>query len=116
MNEVLQKWLADHLTAPGTLGGGIYLPDGSSVCHSTDEQFPAEKIERVLQQLAQSQPQLAEAALTPRWSTWMFELGKLRCVARPDGLLFGLAVRVETDAAQTLDQLSNDFLALELAS
>jgi hypothetical protein len=116
MNDVLQKWLADRLTAPGTLGGGIYFPDGSSACHSTDEQFPPEKIERILQQLAQSQPQLSEASLTPRWSTWVFEQGKLRCVARPDGLLFGLAVRVETDAAQTLNQLSNDFLALELAS
>jgi hypothetical protein len=116
MNEVLQKWLTDRLTAPGTLGGGVYLPDGSSVCHSTDEQFPLEKIERVLQQLAPSQPQLSEAGLTPRWSTWIFEQGKLRCVARPDGLLFAVAARVETDAAQTLNQLSQDFLALELAS
>jgi hypothetical protein len=116
MNEILQKWLADRVNAPGTLGAGVYLTDGSSVCQSWDEQFPAVKIEKVLLQLAQSQPQLAEAGLTPRWSTWVFEQGKLRCVARPDGLIFGFAVRTETDAAQNLNQLSNDFLALELGA
>jgi hypothetical protein len=116
MNEQLQKWLADRLTAPGTLGGGVYLPDGSCVCQSADEHFPAEKIEKVLQQLAQSQPQLSEAGLAPRWSTWVFEQGKIRCVVRPDGLIFGLAVRVDTDAARTLNALSTEFLALELAA
>jgi hypothetical protein len=115
MNEALQKWIADRVNTPGTLGGGIYLPDGSSVCQSADEQFPVEKIEKILQQLARSQPQLSGENLTPRWSTWVFEQGKLRCVVRTDGLLFGLAVRNDTDAAQNLNQLSNEFLALELA-
>ncbi|MGC9940256.1 MAG: hypothetical protein ABSE48_00375 [Verrucomicrobiota bacterium] len=114
MNEILQKWLADRANAPGTLGAGIYSPDGSSVCHSMDEQFAATQIEKVLHQLAQSQPQLPEAGLTPRWSTWVFEQGKIRCVLRADGLLFGLAVRTDTDAAQNLNQLSRDFLALQL--
>jgi hypothetical protein len=112
MNETLQKWLAERLTAPGTLGGGISLADGTCLCHSVDEQFPAEKIERVLQQLAQSQPPLADTSLAPRWSTWLFEQGKVRCVVRPDGLLLGLAVRVDTDAARALNTLSDDFLAL----
>ena len=114
MNEILKKWLKDRVTATGTLGAGVYLPDGSSVCRSSDDQFPDEKIQKVLQQLMQSQPQLSEASLTPRWSTWVFEQGKLRCVVRPDGLLFGLVVRTDTDAALNLNQLSTDFLALEL--
>lgn len=114
MREFLQKWLADRANAPGTLGSGVYLSDGSSVCHSTDEQFPAERIERVLQHLILSPPQLSEAGLTPRWSTWVFEQGKVRCVARPDGLFFALAVRVDTEAAQNLNQWSREFLSLEL--
>jgi hypothetical protein len=115
MNEALQKWIAARVTTPGTLGAGIYLPDGSSVCQSADEQFPSEKIEKILQQLARLQLQLSGDSLAPRWSTWAFEQGKLRCVVRADGLLFGLAVRNDTDAAQNLNQLSNEFLALEFA-
>lgn len=114
MNELLKKWLVERANAPGTLGSGVYLPDGSSICQSTDDQFPDAKIQKVLEQLAKSQPQFTEAGLTPRWSTWLFEQGKLRCVVRSDGLLFGLVVRTDTDAALNLNQLSKDFLALEL--
>ncbi len=114
MNDLLKKWLKDRANATGTLGAGVYLPDGSSVCRSSDDQFSDEKIQKVLQQLMQSQPQFSEAGLTPRWSTWVFEQGKLRCVVRPDGLLFALVVRSDTDAALNLNQLSTDFLALEL--
>jgi hypothetical protein len=113
MNELFQRWLAANVNAPGTLGGGIHLPDGFCICQSFDEHFPSEKIEKILRQLASAQMLLPEAGLAPRWNTWVFEQGKIRCVARPDGLLLGVAVRVETDAAQKLDKVSDEFLALQ---
>ncbi len=111
MNETLQKWLTANVNAPGTLGGGVRLPDGVCVCQSLDEQFPPEKIEKILQQLAQAQ--LLEADLAPQWNTWVFGQGKIRCVIRADGLLLAITVRTETDAVQNLDKISNEFLALE---
>lgn len=113
MNERLQQWLVERINAPGTLGAGIRLPDGACVGHSLDEHFSTEKIGKVLQQLAVAQPPLAEAGLGSRWNTWVFDQGKIRCVLRPDGLLLGLAVRNDTDAAQNLDPLSTEFLALQ---
>jgi hypothetical protein len=113
MNETLQQWLAANVNAPGTLGGGVRLPDGSCICQSLDEQFPPEKIEKILQQLAQAQSQLLEANFSPEWSTWVFEQGKIRSIARADGLLLAIAVRTETDAALNLDKISTEFLALE---
>jgi hypothetical protein len=113
MTEIFQSWLAKHVNAPGSLGAGIHLPDGACVCHSSDEHFPVEKIEKILQQLAAAQSQFSGPELTPQWSTWVFDQGKVRCVLRPDGLLLGVAVRNDTDAAQNLDALSTEFLALQ---
>lgn len=115
MNEALQQWFDACMTAPGMVGGGMRRPDGTSVCRSADETFPGEKMERVLEVLAQFQPHLADTIAVPRWSTWQFEQGRIRCVARPDGWLLGLAVRPETEAANQLDQVSEAFLALDLS-
>jgi hypothetical protein len=114
MSDVLKKWLADRVNVPGTLGGGIHLPDGSCVCQSVDDQFTADRIEKLLQRVAQFQTQLSDPSQSLQWSTWGFEQGKLRCVVRPDGWLLGIAVRNETDAAKMLNKLSKEFLALEL--
>ena len=114
MNETLQQWLDERMTRPGSLGGGLRGPDGASHCQSADATFPREKVERLLEQLAQVQPQLAEGLPSPRWSTWRFEQGKIRCVVRPDGWILGLVVRPDTDAERQLDQASDAFLTLDL--
>ena len=49
--------------------------------------------------------------LSPRWITWVFEQGKIRSVERPDGWLLGLVVRADSNAAQSLDLFSAEFLA-----
>src|SRR5271154_42649 len=105
MNESLQQWFEACMGAPGTLGGGLLRPDGSRICLSAEEAFPGEKMEHVLELLAQFQPELSSAIAAPRWSTWQFEQGKIRCVYRPDGWLLGLVVRTETDAANNLNKI-----------
>ncbi len=114
MNEMLQQWIAARMGLAGNLGGGMRGPEGGSVCQSADETFPREKVERLLEQLAQVQPQLAAGLSSPRWSTWRFEQGKIRCVVRPDGWLLGWVVRLDTEAERQLDQTSDAFLTLDL--
>jgi hypothetical protein len=113
MNETLQAWIDACVGTPGSLGGGIRLPDGSMVSRSADENFPSERIERVLAQLAEFQPQLVAAISGLRASTWLFEQGRIRCVVRPDGCLLAIVVRSESEAAGRLDQITDAFLTLE---
>ena len=113
MNETLQAWIDACVGTPGTLGGGIRLPDGLVLSRSADESFPTERIERVLAHLAEFQPQLPAVIPAPLASTWLFEQARIRCVVRPDGCLLGVAVRSETEAAAKLDQITEAFLALE---
>jgi hypothetical protein len=108
-----QQWLADHVTAPGTLGAAVRLTDGKIVCHSADESCPAGKLEKILRQFDGMRLTLFKDTAPPRWSTWTFEQGQIRLVARPDGRLFALAVRSESDAVQSLDPLTREFLALK---
>ena len=114
MNEGLRQGIDERMGRPGSLGGGMRGPDGASVCQSADETFPRERVERLLEQLAQVQPKLSEGLPTPRWSTWRFEQGKIRCVVRPDGWLLGWVVRPDTEAERQLDQTSDAFLTLDL--
>jgi hypothetical protein len=114
MNESLQQWIDARMTRPGTLGGGMRGSDGASICQSADEAFSREKVQRLLEQLAQFQPKLFEGLASPRWSTWRFEQGKIRCVVRPDGWLLGLVVRLESEADQQLDKTSDAFLTLDM--
>lgn len=112
MNEALKQWLAARAEVQGLLGCGVRAPGNLCVCYGHDQNCPPEKMEKMLVQIADAQPWLFQDGTLPRWTTWTFDHGQIRFVNRPDGLLLGLAVRVDTDAAQNLDQLSGEFLAL----
>lgn len=112
MNEALKQWLANRAAVSGLLACGVRATEFLCLCHGDEQNCPPEKMEKILHQIADAQPWLFQGGPAPRWSTWTFEQGQLRIVNRPDGLLLGLAVRVDTDAAQSLDLLSEEFLAL----
>jgi hypothetical protein len=112
MNEAIKEWLVAHAEVQGLLGCGVRTPANLCVCHGHDQNCPPEKMEKMLNQIAEAQPWLFQDGALPRWMTWTFEYGQIRFVNRPDGMLLGLAVRVDTDAAQHLDQLAGEFLAL----
>ena len=114
MNDILNQWFAERASAPGILVCGVRLADGMCVCHAANENCSPEKMEKILQQLAVVEPLFFDNHLQPRWSTWIFEQGKIRSVVRADGLLLGLVVRADTDAEQSLGQLCEEFLKLEL--
>jgi hypothetical protein len=111
MNDAFTQWLAAHATAPGLLACGIRASEISCLCHAASEKCPAEKMEKILHQLADAQPWLFNESLAPRWCTWTFEHGQIRLVNRPEGFLLGLVAAPDA-AAQQLDQLAEEFLAL----
>lgn len=113
MNETLKQWLAARAAVPGLLACGVRVSEILCVCHGLSAKCPAEKMEKILHQLADAQPWLFNDGLTPRWTTWTFEQGQIRIVNRTDGLLFGLLAAPDA-AAQNLDLLSEEFLALQL--
>ncbi len=113
MNDSIIQWLASSASASGLLGCGVRASEDLCICHSGDQNAcPPEKVQKILNQIADAQPWMFSDGPKPRWYTWTFEQGQVRIVNRPDGLLLGLVVRVDTDAAQHLDALSGEFLAL----
>ncbi len=114
-HEKLKQWLDSCALAPGLLGGGVRLPDGTCVSHSFHENCPRERLEEALRCLGDSLPSFTAHGLLPRWLTWTFEKGQLRLAERGDGLLLGLAVEPSSAAAQNIDLLTQEFFSLDLA-
>jgi hypothetical protein len=115
MNDTLQKWLVSDAIAPGMLGCGALLPDRTCLSYSFNETCTREQLDSMLHQLAETMALLASNGLASRRLTWAFEQGRVLLVARPDGLLLGLATQSNTEAAQNVDRLAADFLKLDLS-
>jgi hypothetical protein len=115
MNQMITEWFANCAIAPGILGCGVRLPDGSCVTRSFSDGFPRERLDQVLQTLGGSWSSFIAHGLAPRWVTWTFEQGQLRAALRPDGLLLGLAIQSNSPAAEKMDLLTEEFLAMNLA-
>jgi len=111
MKKNFKTWFSEVPATPGLLTCGVRRPNGKCAGYGDDRIYPAEKIEKLLQQFADLNAPLDAAELAPRWSTWAFEYGLLRFVQRPDKWLLMLLVSPETEAAHKLDQLSEEFLA-----
>jgi hypothetical protein len=115
MNDTLQEWLAAGAITPGMLGCGALLPDRTCLSYSFNETYTREQLNNILHQLAETMASFASNGLASRRLTWTFEQGTVLLVARPDGLLLGLATQLNTEAAKNVDQLAKDFLALDLS-
>lgn len=92
------------------LACGVRQPNGKCVGYGDEKIYPAEKIEKLLRQFDSLHAPLVAAELAPRWTTWAFEYGHLRYVARPDKRLLFVLVSPETEAMHQLDWISEDFL------
>ncbi len=115
MNQKLKQWLDGCALAPGLLGGGVRLPDGTCVGHSFNEDCPRERLEEALRCLGDSLPSFSAHGFMPRWLTWNFEKGLLRLAERADGLVLGLAIQPDSAAAQNIDLLTEEFFNLDLS-
>ena|SRR6202142_986281 len=112
MNDTLQEWLATGAIASGMLGCGMRLPDATCLSYSFNEICPRERLDQVLQQLEKTMTLLAGQGLVPRRLTWTFEQGQIFLFPRPDGALLVLATQPNTEAAENVDELAEEFFSL----
>ena len=113
MNELLQQWLDARLMVPGMIACGVATRDSAGTCRSADANFQPEVMAQILAQLQKAGHVPGVDAHSVRWHTWVFANGKIRCATRPDGWTFAAAVRANSDAAQILDPLTEEFLSLK---
>ena len=116
MKELFDRWLDSRLTVPGMVACGIAAADAGEMCRCSDEGFTSGQMAQILR-LLQTTPAIPDtdpAAL--KWRTWLFDNGKIRSAIRPDGWILAVAVRTNSDAAQILDPLTEEFLALKPAA
>lgn len=114
MNNSIEQWFASCAVVPGILGCGVRLPDGACESRSFHGACPRERLAQALQILGDSIPSFSAHGLAPRWLTWTFEQGQLRVALRPDGGLLTLAIQPNSPAAENLDLLTEEFLALNV--
>jgi len=111
MNEFFQQWFDARSSVPGTIACAV-TADGAGFCRSLDPSFPDEQMKEIVSALRSGAPFPGAESSEVRWHTWVFANGKIRSVIRPHGWTFTTAVRVNSEAAQILDPLSEEFLAL----
>jgi hypothetical protein len=125
MNEILIQWLDARLSVPGMLAcgvasanmvdSGVGSANANGFCRSNDANFNANQMAQVLQ-LLQDTPTAPDTDVSAlKWRTWVFTNGKIRSAIRPDGWLFAAVVLANSDAAQILDPLTEEFLSLKAA-
>ena len=112
MSHSPQVPFAPGTVAPGLLGYGLRLPDATCVSYSFDKMCPRKQLDVILNQMAGAMTLLAGHGLTPYRLTWTFELGQIFLIARTDGTLLALATRPDTEAAENVDQLAEEFFSL----
>ena len=112
MSRPPQVPFAPGTAAPGLLGCGLRLPDATCVSYSFDKMCSRKKLDEILQQLAETMTCLAGQGLTPHRLTWTFELGQIFLISRTDGTLLAMATRPDTEAAENVDQLAEEFFSL----
>jgi hypothetical protein len=112
MNELFEQWLDARSSVPGMIACAV-TTNATDFCRSLDASFPAEQMKEIVRALRTGAPLPGVHSSEVRWHTWVFANGKIRSVIRPDGWTFITAVRVNSEAAQILDPLSEEFLALK---
>ena len=113
MKELLQQWLDARLMVPGMIACGVATREAVGTCRSADTNFHPDVMAQILGMLQKAGAVPGAEAGAVRWHTWVFANGKIRCATRPDGWTFAAAVRANSDAAQILDPLTEEFLAIK---
>jgi hypothetical protein len=113
MNELLQQWLDARLLVPGMIACGVATREAVGARRSADANFHPDIMAQVFALLQNAGAVPGAEPPEVRWHTWVFANGKIRCATRPDGWTFAAAVRANSDAAQILDPLTEEFLSLK---
>lgn len=114
MNELFQQWFDTRSSVPGMIACAVTV-NADGFYRSLDASFTDEQMKEIVGALRSGAPFPGAEPSDVRWHTWVFANGKIRSVTRPDGWTFTTAVRDKSEAAQILDPLSEEFLALKPA-
>ena len=114
MNDSLSQWLAGCALMPGVRGCGVRFPNCVCQSYSFNEDCSRELVDEMLNSLAETLTRFPHREPAPRWLTWTFSDGKLRLVIRPDGVLLGFASALDTPTEEQLNQISEEFLPMEI--
>ncbi len=114
MSKLFQQWLDARCSVPGMIACAV-TAGAISFSRSTDDSFPPEKMGEIVRLLQNGAALPGAEPSEVRWHTWVFANGRIRSVIRPDGWTFTAAVRANSDAAQILEPLTEEFLALKPA-
>jgi hypothetical protein len=106
-----KNWFAGLPAVPGLLACGVRRANGKCDGFGDEKVFPPEKIEQLLKNFATLHEPLTAANLPAQNTTWAFEYGRGRFVARADKWLLLLLVAPETEAEQRLEQFAGEFLS-----
>ena len=112
MKDPIKEWLPQRLTPMWMLACAMRRPTGKISAQCADASCPPAAMENLLRQLDGGRVLLAQENPPPRWLTYGFEHAQLRHAVRPDGWQLAVLVRPETEAAQNLDAICDEFLAL----
>lgn len=113
MNEFFFKWLDARLSVPGMIACCVAPLNDDGISRSADESLSATQMSQILNLVRSVREVPGAETDAVRWHTWIFANGKIRSVTRPDGWTFAAAVRANSDAAQILDPLAEEFIALK---
>lgn len=123
MTETLNQWLESRFSVPGMLACGIasanMLQSGvgpanaGAFCRSTDANFSSDQLAQILRLLQDTPAAPDTDGSLLKWRTWVFSNGKIRSAIRSDGWVFAAVVLANSDAAQILDPLTEEFLSLK---
>jgi len=114
MKDPVKEWLPQRVTQTGVLASGLRRPNGKISAQCADASCPPATMENLLRQLDGLRALFATERPAPRWITFSFDHGQIRYATRTDGWHLAVVVRPETDAAQNLDLLCEEFLGLKL--
>jgi hypothetical protein len=114
VKDPVKEWLPVRVTQTGVLASGIRRPNGKLAAQCADASCPPAVMENLLRQLDGARVLFATEKNVPRWVTYSFEHGQIRYACRVDGWQLAIVVRPETEAAQNLDILCEEFLGLKI--
>ncbi|HVU07091.1 MAG TPA: hypothetical protein VHG89_00955 [Verrucomicrobiae bacterium] len=114
--DTLNHWLDSCAAAPGMIGGGFRLSDGTCLVKNFNDRWSKEQLEMAVKLLAEGRGLYSNYGFDARWLTWTFAKGEIRVATRPDGLVLALAAEPDSLAAHDFNRLSEEFLAQDFAA
>jgi hypothetical protein len=106
-----QTWAENMANFSGVLACGVRLPNQSSAIKSFDQSFPEDRLEHLLQCLAEVAFTLRNSQLGGSRLRWVFEHRQLLSVRRNDGALAVLVMSRAPGDALAIEQMIAEFLA-----